>query len=225
MGAETKLKQKVGRRPPPCAPRRVPARQGYPATTPPAPPSGHRNATPTPPRKRRSPRRNPLSTIKARAASHPIAGVPGAVAPGEIYFESPPSPEGKGVGGMGAEKQAKVKGQAGNQKGKPPVGYHSGKVGRRLPPPLRPPPGSGKARSAGDCPPCTPPAPPINPPDSPNTTINKPNKLYKNHKICHTPPQYDTLRQIRRNQFSTGCGKGCGNLAPTQIPLVRTACF
>ena len=138
MGAETKLKQKVGRRPPPCAPRRVPARQGYPATTPPAPPSGHRNATPTPPRKRRSPRRNPLSTIKARAASHPIAGVPGAVAPGEIYFESPPSPEGKGVGGMGAEKQAKVKGQAGNQKGKPPVGYHSGKVGRRLPP-LHPP--------------------------------------------------------------------------------------
>ena len=52
----------------------------------------------------------PFSKSKSSAASHPVAGVPGAVAPGEINFESPPSPEGKGVGGMGAEKQAKVKG-------------------------------------------------------------------------------------------------------------------
>ena len=40
------------------------------------------------------------------------AGVPGAVAPGKINLESPPSPEGKSalrarVGGMGAEKQTK----------------------------------------------------------------------------------------------------------------------
>ena len=32
------------------------------------------------------------------------AGVPGAVAPGKINLESPPSPEGKGVGGMGGRK-------------------------------------------------------------------------------------------------------------------------
>ena len=42
-----------------------------------------------------------------------------------------PLPGGKGVGGMGAGKQAKVKRQAGNKEGKPPAGYHSGKVGRR----------------------------------------------------------------------------------------------
>ena len=36
----------------------------------------------------------------ASAASHPVAGVPGAVAPGEINFWAPPSPEGKGVGGI-----------------------------------------------------------------------------------------------------------------------------
>ena len=34
------------------------------------------------------------------------AGVPGAVAPGEINKKSPPSPWGKGAGGIGAEKQA-----------------------------------------------------------------------------------------------------------------------
>ena len=45
----------------------------------------------------------------------------GGGAPGKINLESPPSPEGKGVGGMGAEKQAK------------------GKVGRRLSPCAPPP--------------------------------------------------------------------------------------
>ena len=43
------------------------------------------------------------------------AGVPGAVAPGKIILESPPSPEGQSalrarVGGMGATKQAKGRG-------------------------------------------------------------------------------------------------------------------
>ncbi len=42
-----------------------------------------------------------------------------------------PLPAGKGAGGMGAGKQAKVKRQAGNKEGKPPAGYHSGKVSRR----------------------------------------------------------------------------------------------
>ena len=41
------------------------------------------------------------------------AGVPGAVAPGKTNFGAPPSPEGKGVGGMGAKKQ--IKGKAGGQ--------------------------------------------------------------------------------------------------------------
>ena len=42
----------------------------------------------------------PFSQSKSNAASHPVAGVPGAVAPGEINFDSPPSPPGKGVGGI-----------------------------------------------------------------------------------------------------------------------------
>ena len=33
------------------------------------------------------------------------AGVPGAVAPGKIILESPPSPPGKGAGGMGGKRQ------------------------------------------------------------------------------------------------------------------------
>ena len=37
------------------------------------------------------------------------AGVPGAPAPGKINQKSPPSPRGKGVGGMGAEKQTNGK--------------------------------------------------------------------------------------------------------------------
>ena len=43
----------------------------------------------------------PFSQSKSNAASHPVAGVPGAVAPGEIYFESPPSRRegGRGDGG------------------------------------------------------------------------------------------------------------------------------
>ena len=35
------------------------------------------------------------------AASGLMPGVPGAVAPGKIILESPPSPPGKGVGGIG----------------------------------------------------------------------------------------------------------------------------
>ena len=38
------------------------------------------------------------------------AGVPGAVAPGKIILESPPSPPGKGVGGIGATKKANGRG-------------------------------------------------------------------------------------------------------------------
>ena len=38
------------------------------------------------------------------------AGVPGAVAPGKIILESPPSPAGKGVGGIGATKKANGRG-------------------------------------------------------------------------------------------------------------------
>ena len=46
----------------------------------------------------------PFSKSKTSAASHPVAGVPGAVAPGEIYFESPPSRRegGRGDGGRKA---------------------------------------------------------------------------------------------------------------------------
>ena len=48
------------------------------------------------------------------------AGVPGAVAPGKINLESPPSPEGMGAGGMGAEKKVKA-GQTGDKKCTPPA--------------------------------------------------------------------------------------------------------
>ena len=52
------------------------------------------------------------------------AGVPGAVAPGKIILESPPSPEGKGAGGMGGwGQQSKLKAEvAGGKEGKPPTG-------------------------------------------------------------------------------------------------------
>ena len=60
------------------------------------------------------------------------AGVPGAVAPGKIILESPPSPPGKSalrarVGGIsfpfgeGGQNQKLKAGQAGDQKGKPPL--------------------------------------------------------------------------------------------------------
>ena len=58
------------------------------------------------------------------------AGVPGAVAPGKIILESPPSPPGKSalrarVGGIsfpfGEGGRIKTKGRAGIQKGKPPL--------------------------------------------------------------------------------------------------------
>ena len=62
-----------------------------------------------------------------------------------------PLPAGKGAGGMGAGKQAKVKRQAGNKEGKPPAGYHNGKVSRR-PKPLRPPSVSCTAGSASAAP-------------------------------------------------------------------------
>ena len=48
------------------------------------------------------------------------AGVPGAVAPGEIYFDSPPSPEGKGDGGMGA-KAIDTSGKAGELNRRAPL--------------------------------------------------------------------------------------------------------
>ena len=49
------------------------------------------------------------------------AGVPGAVAPGKIILESPPSPPGKGAGGIGGRIQKLKAGQTGIQKGKPPM--------------------------------------------------------------------------------------------------------
>ena len=50
-----------------------------------------------------------------------MPGVPGAVAPGKINLESPPSPPGKGAGGMGAEKKVKA-GATGDKQGTPPAG-------------------------------------------------------------------------------------------------------
>ena len=70
---------------------------------PPAPPSGHRNATPTPPCKRRSPRRNSLSTRKACAARVQPRGCKGRSPLHEITI-SLPLPAGKGDGGMGAKR-------------------------------------------------------------------------------------------------------------------------
>ena len=53
----------------------------------------------------------------------------GGEAPGEINFGAPPSPEGKGVGGM---RQSKLKaGLASAKEGKPPGGDSGCKVGRR----------------------------------------------------------------------------------------------
>ena len=73
------------------------------------------------------------------------AGVPGAKPPAELTY-SLPLPAGKGVGGIGAEKQAKGR-QTGNQPVKPPPGIPPPPVAsapleqapRRTPPP-RPPP-------------------------------------------------------------------------------------
>ena len=78
------------------------------------------------------------------------AGVPGAVAPGKINLESPPSPEGKGVGGMGAESKLKA-GAAGDKQGKPPlrIPERQGQpmTSRASPPPARDTrPCSGAAR-------------------------------------------------------------------------------
>ena len=58
------------------------------------------------------------------------AGVPGAVAPGKINLESPPSPEGKGAGGWGQKSKLKA-GATGNQEGKPPCKFRNGTVTRR----------------------------------------------------------------------------------------------
>ena len=106
---------KVSRQPTGQAPHRVPWRQGQQATTPLRPPSGHRNATPTPPRKRRSPPWVPLSTRKTSAARVQPRGCKGRSPLHKITF-SLPLPAGKGVGGMGAEKQ--TKGRASRRQGK-----------------------------------------------------------------------------------------------------------
>ena len=96
------------------------------------------------------------------------AGVPGAKPPGEINLGSPPSPEGKGVGGMGARRQ--TKGRICRRQGKQtprrmpstpaeparqrqsPRRHHSGRAIRRpepappIPPPSAPPQPSPQGR-------------------------------------------------------------------------------
>ena len=58
----------------------------------------------------------------------------GGEAPGEINFGAPPSPEGKGVGGIsfpfgeGGHKSKLKAGVAGDKEGKPPAGYLFGSV-------------------------------------------------------------------------------------------------
>ena len=78
-----------------------------------------------------APRRQTETLSRTGAARVQPRGCKGRSPLHKITLSPPPSPEGKGAGGMGAGKQAKVKRQAGNKEGKPPAGYHSGKVGRR----------------------------------------------------------------------------------------------
>ena len=85
MGAETKLKAGAAGDQNRRAPRRVPVRQGYPATTPLHPPPGSCNAGLT-----------SAAWVQAR-------GCKGRSPLHKITF-SPPLPAGKGVGGMGARK-------------------------------------------------------------------------------------------------------------------------
>ena len=53
----------------------------------------------------------------------------GGGAPGEINFESPPSPPGKGVGGIGAKKKVKA-GDSRRQRRQATTGHHSGRDSR-----------------------------------------------------------------------------------------------
>ena len=52
------------------------------------------------------------------------AGVPGAVAPGKKNLESPPSPEGKGLGGWGQKSKLKAESAGGEESQPPPDALH-----------------------------------------------------------------------------------------------------
>ena len=68
----------------------------------------------------------------ACAASGLMPGVPGAVAPGKIILESPPSPPGKGVGGIGGKKANQRQGRQATKKASHPCEHHSGRGNRQL---------------------------------------------------------------------------------------------
>ena len=120
-----------GRRPIPAPPgfsRRTPVWQGQPAT-PGASPNRVRE-TPHP----SAARLQPLDTCLAEsvnAASGLMPGVPGAVAPGKIILESPPSPPGKGAGGIGGKKANQRQGRQATKKASHPCEHHSGSVNRQ----------------------------------------------------------------------------------------------
>ena len=140
-------------------------RQVQPATETAAPPSGittaglSGNAGASPPR---GARLRPL--LRCRPGSG--AGVPGAVAPGEINQKSPPSPWGKSalrarVGGMG-EKPCDMAGKSGDQNRRAPhrgqrrQGYPAtpgqAPARRRIAPPAPVPPGFSLGDARGEAP-------------------------------------------------------------------------
>ena len=121
MGAEKQVKNRVGRRQGRHAPRRATARQGQPA----------RRRTLS-----RVPRRIPVPSghLLRRLSQCRFRLSPGDArgeAPCIRKLKTPPSPEGKGVGGMGAEKQAKGK-----------VSQRGGELFQESPGASLPPPGA-----------------------------------------------------------------------------------
>ena len=94
-------------------PLRTPQRQGQPAT-----PGG-------------KPSPGACFSGSACAASGLMPGVPGAVAPGKIILESPPSPPGKGAGGIGGKKANQRQGRQATKKASHPCEHHSGRVNRQ----------------------------------------------------------------------------------------------
>ena len=124
-GQQSKLKAEVAGDKEGKPPHRVQRRQGQPAPQGASPPPGTAAARSAGTARGKPPAGcvvRPLPQCRPGSAAGLLhgkgctcrrrfrAGVPGAAAPGKIILESPPSPEGKGAGGMGAVKQAKGRG-------------------------------------------------------------------------------------------------------------------